>query len=54
MGLTADVLLTLLAAVFFGACWLYVRGCDAIIGPDGEALASTDASSDASEEVAAP
>lgn len=47
MGFTADVLLTLLAAGFFALCWVYVRGCDRIIGPDDEAMApSADASTD--------
>lgn len=49
MGLTADVLLTLLAVVFFGACWLYIRGCDAIIGSDADAIVTTPA-----EDVGAP
>jgi hypothetical protein len=36
MGVTADILLTLLATAFFVVCWLYIRGCDRIIGPDDE------------------
>jgi hypothetical protein len=40
MGFTADVLLTLLAVGFFALCWLYVRGCERIIGPDDEEVSA--------------
>ena len=40
----ADVLILALAALLFAVCLLYVRWCDAIIGPDADLEAASEAS----------
>ena len=38
----ADLFVTLFVVGFFGLCFLYVRACDRIIGPDRDVLPADD------------
>jgi hypothetical protein len=39
----ADIVFVLVSLAFFGLCWLYVRGCERIIGSGEEAPESVEA-----------
>ncbi len=49
----ADLFVALFLVGFFALCFLYVRACDWIIGPDSEALPAEDTTGAPTSEPAA-
>jgi hypothetical protein len=41
----ADIIFVLVSLVFFGLCWLYVRGCERLIATGEEAPESVEVTS---------
>ncbi len=48
----ADVLVTVFLVGFFALCFLYVRACDRIIGPDRDVLVGDEDDTAAAEPAA--